>query len=102
MQNENELEHELPVEEESSPEVAAEETPEGVASEQIDFDAALAEAEERGFQRAMAMVARQKMDAPVLFEDLARRAANQRGKSADDAGACVTGFLSGIRASVWD
>ncbi len=63
----------------------------------------VAEAEQRGYMRGLNERLTEQMNRPGLYEDLARRAAGPSGNNpapTDDP--LTSGFLSAVRASVWD
>lgn len=63
----------------------------------------VAEAEQRGYMRGLNERMTELIDRPGLYEDLARRAAGTAGDSSvEDKDPLTSGFLSTVRASVWD
>jgi len=63
----------------------------------------VAEAEQRGYMRGLNERMSEQMNQPRLYEDLARRpAAPAGGNYAADEDPLTSGFLSAVRANVWD
>lgn len=63
----------------------------------------VAEAEQRGYTRGLNERLTEQMNQPALYEDLARRSAGPSASNpapTDDP--LTSGFLSAVRASVWD
>lgn len=67
-----------------------------------DTEALIAEAEQRGYMRGLNEAASRAMEAPVLFEDLARRRAAATDEPQPSGGNLCDTFLTGLRPSVWD
>lgn len=72
--------------------------PQAAAVSQDEVARLVAEAEQRGYLRALNERARQQMDRPALFENPARR----RQASVPEADNLVSAFLSRLPRGVWD
>lgn len=87
---------------EPEPEPAPDPEREPAPDPEPDTEALIAEAEQRGYMRGLNEAASRAMEAPVLFEDLARRRAAATDEPQPSGGNLCDTFLTGLRPSVWD